>query len=202
MKPSSAMIAMRLQWDDEREELFRQQEEIIKTGKGAFERVAKALSTIKAEGLYLKTHRNFKEYCEERWGFTRQWAYKLLDAVAVKKELLKLEEKAEKEEKAALKKMMDAGPGTLVEMKGLNHEEIKEVAQKVSDVEVTATVVREAVNEVKPRMQFDSAMAEHPILAAMAIEWSLIQATMSYVQITPRNVYEKLREAVKQQLEK
>ena len=45
---------------------------------GDFFQVASALMEIKINGLFRATHRNFHLYCQERWGFGRSYANKLI----------------------------------------------------------------------------------------------------------------------------
>jgi hypothetical protein len=42
-----------------------------------------ALYAIYAEKLYLHTHGSFEDYCEQRWGYSRQHGYRLVDAARV-----------------------------------------------------------------------------------------------------------------------
>jgi hypothetical protein len=42
-----------------------------------------ALYAIYAEKLYLDTHSSFEDYCEQRWGYSRQHGYRLVDAARV-----------------------------------------------------------------------------------------------------------------------
>jgi hypothetical protein len=45
---------------------------------GDFFEVGSALMEIKINGLFRETHRNFNVYCQERWGFGRSYANKLI----------------------------------------------------------------------------------------------------------------------------
>jgi hypothetical protein len=53
---------------------------IIKRGKAIFLEVANALHEIHSRKLYRETHATFEAYVTERWGFSRQHAYRLLQA--------------------------------------------------------------------------------------------------------------------------
>jgi hypothetical protein len=53
-------------------------EKVIDAKLGDFFQVGSALMEIKINGLFRETHRNFNVYCQERWGFGRSYANKLI----------------------------------------------------------------------------------------------------------------------------
>jgi hypothetical protein len=53
-------------------------EKVIDAKLGDFFEVGSALMEIKINGLFRETHRNFNVYCQERWGFGRSYANKLI----------------------------------------------------------------------------------------------------------------------------
>lgn len=55
-------------------------ETVIKTGQQAFRDVGNALLTVKEKKLYREKFATFDEYCETKWGWTRQRAYQLIEA--------------------------------------------------------------------------------------------------------------------------
>jgi hypothetical protein len=60
-------------------------EKIITKGKRSFVEVGLALAEIKEAKLYRQTHKTFAEYCESKWGWKRDYAYKIIGgAEAVK----------------------------------------------------------------------------------------------------------------------
>lgn len=62
-------------------------EAIITTGKRSFIEVGNALSEIQANGLYEQQYKTFAKYCEQRWGFSRQYAYWMIQGCDAKKSL-------------------------------------------------------------------------------------------------------------------
>jgi hypothetical protein len=58
-------------------------EEHIEQGMTTFKRVGLALLTIRDERLYREKHSTFEAYCQERWGFHRQHAHRLIEAARV-----------------------------------------------------------------------------------------------------------------------
>ena len=62
-------------------------EAIITTGKRSFIEVGNALSEIQANGLYEAKYKTFAKYCEQRWGFSRQYAYWMIQGCDAKKSL-------------------------------------------------------------------------------------------------------------------
>ena len=53
-------------------------EEVIDAKLGDFFEVGSAIMEIKSKQLYRETHSNFNAYCQERWGFGRSYANKLI----------------------------------------------------------------------------------------------------------------------------
>ena len=53
-------------------------EKVIDAKLGDFFEVGSALMEIKSQELFQETHRNFNVYCQERWGFGRSYANKLI----------------------------------------------------------------------------------------------------------------------------
>lgn len=140
------MMVTHMDWTPEQQTLLDEQEVIIEHGRAAFDKVTSALIVIKTEKLYLKTHPNFGDYCSERWGFTKQWAYKLLKTVDVDKVLdgvnHGLLEGAEKLKKASAKAKL--------EMVDLHPDQVEEVAKEIQETktEPTQGAVRKIVAKV------------------------------------------------------
>jgi hypothetical protein len=66
---------------DEKLELLKQ-EKIVRDGKDTFVRVGCALAVIQFKRLYRQQYPNFSNYCEKKWGFTRQYAHDLIKGAA------------------------------------------------------------------------------------------------------------------------
>jgi len=58
-------------------------EEVISDNLVAFYQVGKALSEIRDSKLYRQTHQTFEDYVADRWGMSRDYAYKLVTASEV-----------------------------------------------------------------------------------------------------------------------
>jgi len=58
-------------------------EVIIQRGLNTFIDVGNALLEIRDNRLYKDCHATFEDYCKERWDFTRQHAYRLMEAAEV-----------------------------------------------------------------------------------------------------------------------
>lgn len=54
-------------------------ERVIERGMTTFVEVGEALADIRDSKLYRASHKTFDEYCRERWGFDRTYAYRLMD---------------------------------------------------------------------------------------------------------------------------
>lgn len=58
-------------------------EAIIAAGLPTFAEVGAALLAIRDEALYRQTHGTFQSYCTEKWGMSRQHAFRLMEAAEV-----------------------------------------------------------------------------------------------------------------------
>jgi hypothetical protein len=57
------------------------QEKVIEKNIDGFYAVGQALTRIRDEKLYAPAYSSFKDYCNERWEFSRSYAYRLMNAV-------------------------------------------------------------------------------------------------------------------------
>lgn len=55
----------------------------LEVGRRAFAAIGHALREIRDDKLYLGSHGSFETYCRERWGFSRQHAYRMIDGADV-----------------------------------------------------------------------------------------------------------------------
>lgn len=55
-------------------------EEKIESGLASFVEVGASLNKIKTSRLYREKSKTFEDYCEVRWGLSRQYAYRLINA--------------------------------------------------------------------------------------------------------------------------
>src|SRR5581483_2502827 len=62
------------------EELLKRYEEILRRGLGTFFEVGNALLAIRAGELYRGSFSTFEEYCNERWGIGRTYAWRVIGA--------------------------------------------------------------------------------------------------------------------------
>lgn len=62
-------------------------ETIIQRGKDTFVEVGTALAEIRDSRIYRNTFATFEEYCRERWDFTKQTAYQLIEGAEVAENL-------------------------------------------------------------------------------------------------------------------
>jgi hypothetical protein len=68
-------------------EKLRDAERIIERGQQTFIEVGKALQRIRDGKLYRVSYATFEEYCETKWGWTRQHAYRFIEATETVKSL-------------------------------------------------------------------------------------------------------------------
>jgi hypothetical protein len=65
-------------------------EKTIARGKKTFVEVGLALAEIRDLRLYKREYSGFEEYCREKWGWTKQHAYRLIEAAPVAKSNLQV----------------------------------------------------------------------------------------------------------------
>jgi len=68
--------------DDQR---LAELEKTIARGKKTFVEVGLALAEIRDLRLYRREYSGFEEYCREKWGWSRQHAYRLIEAAPIAK---------------------------------------------------------------------------------------------------------------------
>ena len=64
---------------------FAELEKLIAKGQKTFVEVGLALAEIRDLRLYKREYSSFEEYCRKKWGWTRQHAYRLIEAAPVAK---------------------------------------------------------------------------------------------------------------------
>ncbi len=69
---------------------LQEREKTIDTGRRTFLEVGQALIEIRAYhgGLLYKRYGTFEKYCQERWEFGRSYAFRLMDAAEIYREML------------------------------------------------------------------------------------------------------------------
>jgi hypothetical protein len=58
-------------------------EKTIERGKQTFIEVGMALTQIRDQRLYRSSHKTFEDYCREKWGWSKQHAYRLIECAPV-----------------------------------------------------------------------------------------------------------------------
>jgi hypothetical protein len=69
----------------EENEQLAQCEQIINRGKQTFVEVGLALAQIRDGKLYRAEHGSFKAYCHTKWGFSKSYVYRLIEAAEIKR---------------------------------------------------------------------------------------------------------------------
>jgi len=116
-------------------------ERVIERGMQTFVEVGEALAVIRDGRLYRETHETFEAYCHERWGFTRTYAHRLVDAAEVAA-MLPNGNKPENEGQARELRPLRDKPEAMVEAMSAAKEKAEANGSKV-----TAETIREEVRE-------------------------------------------------------
>lgn len=78
-------------------------EAVIEKGLASFVEVGTALMRIRDARLYRETHGTFEDYCQAKWGMSRQRAHQIIEASAVTERVSKIFDKAPSTESHAAK---------------------------------------------------------------------------------------------------
>lgn len=70
-------------WTEQDEVALQYNEQIIEKGLETYMKVGYALMEIRDNRLYRKDFNTFEEYCQEKWGKSRYWAYNFIKASEV-----------------------------------------------------------------------------------------------------------------------
>src|SRR5215471_14441680 len=79
-------IVVRIREDERLAEL----EKAIAKGQKTFVEVGLALAEIRELRLYKREYSSFSEYCQKKWGWTKQHAYRLIEAAPIGKSNLQV----------------------------------------------------------------------------------------------------------------
>ncbi len=110
---------------------------VIERGVKTFVEVGVALEEIRDGKLYRPTYPTFEDYCRERWGWSRQHAYRQIQAAGVAKNLSPRGDN------------MPVNEGQARELASLPSEQQCEVAAKVDFANTTVKELRDIVAEAK-----------------------------------------------------
>ena len=102
-------------------------ERVIGTNLRAFVAVGGALLQIREQRLYRETHESFETYCRERWSFSRQHAYRLIDASTVMRDLSPIGDSG----KAAVAAMLPANEAQARALARIDPDQRPEVWQQI-----------------------------------------------------------------------
>lgn len=116
-------------------------EQVIERGLAVFTEVGAALIEIRDRRLYRQSHGTFEEYCEQRWGFSRSRAYRIIEATQTTRALSPIGDTP-----------LPANEGQARELRGLPAAKAAEVMTRAAESgPVTAAGIREARAHVAPR---------------------------------------------------
>src|SRR4051794_2244948 len=82
-------------------------EGVIERGLQTFVEVGNALREIRDSRLYRQTHESFDAYCRDRWGFSRQTGYDLMQTAEIATAVQDLGHTSSREEARALAALRD-----------------------------------------------------------------------------------------------
>lgn len=126
-------------------------EQRIAAGIEAFRDVVFALKEVRDRRLYREKHATFEDYCQTRWGFTRQRGYQLIDAAEAIASLPTECQPVVDTERAAR------------ELARVEPEHREEVVRKAAeDGPVTSKAIKEAAAEV----EVDIEPSPSPVISA------------------------------------
>ena len=126
-------------------------EKVINRGKKSFVEVGRALAEIRDLRLYKPEFKSFEDYCQEKWGWTKQHAYRLIECAPVVKsnpqvtsinQARELARVPEADRAEVLEAAVEAGP--------LTARTIREAAEEARVPKASRAEVLEAVVKAPP----------------------------------------------------
>ena len=120
-------------------------EVIVERGLQASDEARQSLRTIRDKRLYRGQYRNFEQYCLQRWGFTRQHAYRLINADETKEILSPIGYKDSVDlpiNETQVRPLTQLEPDQ-------QREAWQEAVRTAPDGKVTGAHVQKVVNEIK-----------------------------------------------------
>lgn len=151
----------------EEQDSLAQCEAAVETLKGAFWAAGKALHIIRDARLYRETHKNFNDYCEDRWGMNREYADKLIRTWPIAEALIKRQGNGEvtpigvkKLNQAQMWELVPAADSWDVDAATFVYDTVLEV----NGEEVTAAVLKGAVKALPKSDEFDKKAAKDKIV--------------------------------------
>ena len=136
---SAATTPVRKLSSDEARQLQRL-EKIIKSGWATFLGVGEALAEVRDRKLYRENHATFNLYCRDELGYSRGYAYKLIDSAEVRSQFSRVKD-------IAVKPVTEAQCRELVRLEPAKRLEVwKRAVEKAGDHPVTARIVHQVLN--------------------------------------------------------
>ncbi|MFH9871571.1 hypothetical protein ACH4NT_36540 [Streptomyces lydicus] len=142
----------------EEQDSLAQCEAAVETLKAAFWAAGKALHIIRDARLYRQTHKNFNDYCDERWGMQREYADKLIRTWPIAEALIKRQASGELTP-IGVKTLNQAQTWELVPAADTWDVDaatfVYETVIEVNGEKVTAEILNGAVNALPKTGEFD-----------------------------------------------
>jgi len=127
-------------------------EDRIRKGKLAFVAMANALIEIRDDRLYRGTHDTFENYCQERWGFSRQHASRLIQAAEAVRDLSPMGDKRNASEPASVAlPTSERQARELVPVPPADRPRVWQAAVEATEGKPTAAAVRQAADQALDR---------------------------------------------------
>lgn len=130
-------------------------EKIIAAGEKTFIEVGVALTTIREKRLYREGYETFDEYCQKRWGWTRQRASQLILAASASQGSAALSTMVDKHQSSGTQVVRSIAPAVpteraIREFRSVPPEKREEVVKHItkSNGVVTAPAIKKAALEV------------------------------------------------------
>ena len=152
----------------------------IEKGRKTFVEVGLALAEIRDNRLYRSDYGTFEQYCQEKWGFKKSYAYQIIDSASVAKSMSAV---ADIGSERAARELAKVSPALRAEV----------VEKAAATGKVTAKSIREAsepvhLEEEKPRIktmdeEFSEAMGNMTIREIQLQKIKTIKSHMVAIEL-------------------
>jgi hypothetical protein len=119
---------------------------VVENGLGKFLEVGKALLQISTKKLYRESHKTFESFVSDRWGISRSYAHRMIEAAEIREELLPIGQRLEIADEITNERQ-------LRELAKVGTEALPEIVEKIAEkceaegCKPTAKVIKSVVDE-------------------------------------------------------
>lgn len=171
-------------------------EQVVETGLTVFVKVGNALLEIRDSRLYRQQFPTFEAYCRERWGMSRFYAHRIIDAAEVANNLLPIGNIPATESQARPLTRLEPEVQREVWAAVVESTPVEQITAKVVEEKTKAAEpLNEAVKAIKEELKPEPVPVQRPILPTpVKIKDPVVAAVTEKVKVGEMTVMEAAKE--------